>query len=133
MPQWEHNPRSVAKVGRVSYVPNPNVGIGFLIVSNPAADLGRIARLRWVAAAVRLVSRLCIAVMVVVGFPLVLGAVSHLVHGQLPPMEYAQALGVWVLATGAAVGTWVGSDTIERHRRVLASHDGIDRNPKRTL
>lgn len=133
MPQWEHNPHSIAKVGRVSHVPNPNVGIGFLIVSNPAADLARIARLRWVAAAVRLVSRLCIMVMVVVGFPLVLGAVSHLVAGQLPPPGYLQALGVAVLATMAAVGTWVGSDAIERHRRILASHDGVDRNPKRTL
>ena len=126
-------PRPNAAAERAGHVPNPNVGLGFLIVSNPDANLRRIGWLRWLAMGVRLLSRLLIAGIVVVVLPLVFAAASWLSNGQLPPAEFAWGIAVACLLTGAAWGTWALGHLIEQRRRELASIDGVDRNKPRLL
>ncbi|HKJ55083.1 MAG TPA: hypothetical protein VJ978_03775 [Nitriliruptoraceae bacterium] len=128
-PPTQPNPAAV----RASRVPNPNVALGFLIVSNPDADIGRIRRLRWVAMAVRLVSRLLMVGIVIVVVPLVFATASWLSNGQLPPPEFLWGVVVAVVVSAAAWGTWLWSHRIEQLRRELASVDGIDRNKPRLV
>lgn len=126
-PSRTHDPR----VDRASHVPNPNIGIGFLIVANPDADMGRIRRLRWVAMIVRFASRIFMLGIVVVVLPLLFATASWLSNGQLPPRQFLWGLAVVVLLTLAAIATWWLSHRIEQTRRELASIDGIDRNKPR--
>ncbi len=118
---------------RASHVPNPNVALGFLVVSNPLADVGRIRRLRWVAMGVRFLSRLFMMGIVVVVVPLVFGAASWLSNAQLPPREFLWGIAVAILLILAAWGTWVLGHRIEQVRRELASVDGVDRNKPRVF
>lgn len=122
-----------AAVARASHVPNPNVGLGFLIVANPDADLGRIRRLRWVAMAVRSVSRVLMVGIVVVVLPLAFATASFLSAGRLPPVEFVGAAGLVVVLSAGAWGTWLLGHRVEQRRRELASIDGIDRNKPRLV
>lgn len=118
-------------VARASRVPNPNIAIGFLIVANPDAVLGRIRRLRWVAILVRFTSRIFMMGVVVVALPLLFATASWLSNGQVPPQEFVWGLVVLIGLTAAAIGAWWLGHRIEQTRRELASIDGIDRNKPR--
>ena len=118
---------------RASHVPNPNVALGFLIVSNPDADLGRIRRLRWLAMGVRFVSRILMIGIVIVGLPMLFAAASWLSNGQLPPSDFLWGVIVVIMLVGTAWGAWLLGHRIEQVRRELASVDGIDRNKPRVM